>query len=212
MKYNESGKLEVSELKDLGESISISYKKVDSSKIKPENVIGSYDEENETRTGIQAIQDVYEELNIIPEILAAPGYSHIKEIEQALVKATARISDRWEAICYTDINSDEADSREKALKWKETNKYNSNCEKTCWPKFKTGNKELWGSIVAIVRKLQTDIENDGIPYESSSKMNLMKKELQQLFIVVENTFYGGHIWRTMIMVRLLLLMKSLMLT
>lgn len=168
LKYNESGKLEVSELKDLGESISISYKKVDSSKIKPENVIGSYDEENETRTGIQAIQDVYEELNIIPEISAAPGYSHIKEIEQALVKSTSRISDRWEAICYTDINSDEADSREKALKWKETNKYNSNCEKTCWPKFKTGNKELWGSIVAIVRKLQTDIENDGIPYESSS--------------------------------------------
>ncbi len=118
LKYNESGKLEVSELKDLGESISISYKKVDSSKIKPENVIGSYDEENETRTGIQAIQDVYEELNIIPEILAAPGYSHIKEIEQALVKATARISDRWEAICYTDINSDEADSREKHLSGK----------------------------------------------------------------------------------------------
>ncbi len=131
LKYNESGQLEVSELEDgLGESISISYKKVETSKIKPENVIGSYEEETETRTGIQAIQDVYEELNIIPEILAAPGYSHIKEIEQALVKSTSRISDRWEAICYTDINSNEADSREKALKWKDANKYNSTCEKT----------------------------------------------------------------------------------
>lgn len=52
LKYNESGQLEVSELEDgLGESISISYKKVETSKIKPENVIGSYEEETETRTG-----------------------------------------------------------------------------------------------------------------------------------------------------------------
>ncbi|MBN1048710.1 hypothetical protein FDC27_05185 [Clostridium botulinum] len=171
LKYNESGVLEISQLgdtKSLGESVSVTYKKVDTSKIKSENVIGSYNEETETRTGIQAIQDVYEELNIIPEISAAPGYSHIKEIEQALVKATSKISDRWESICYTDINSLEADSRDKAIKWKEEHKYNSKCEKTCWPKFITGKKVLWGSIVAIVRKLQTDAENDGIPYETSS--------------------------------------------
>ncbi len=171
LKYNESGVLEISELKKedpLGDSIEVSYKKSDTSKITDENVIGSYDEETETRTGIQAIQDVYETLNIIPEIVAAPGFSHKKEIEQALVKATSKISDRWEAICYTDIDSDEADSREKAIKWKEDNKYNSKCEKTCWPKFVTGKKVLWASIVAVVRKLQTDAENDGIPFESSS--------------------------------------------
>lgn len=171
LKYNESGILEISELnKDdlLGESVEVTYKKVDTTKIKNENVIGSYDEQTETRTGIQAIQDVYESLNIIPEIVAAPGFSHIKEIEQALVKVTSKISDRWEAICYTDIDSNAADSREKAIKWKENNKYNSKCEKTCWPKFITGNKVLWASIIAIVRKLQTDAENDGIPFESSS--------------------------------------------
>ena len=52
LKYNESGQLEVSELEDgLGESISISYKKVETSKIKPENVIGSYEEETEGSRG-----------------------------------------------------------------------------------------------------------------------------------------------------------------
>lgn len=171
LKYNESGILEILELdekKPLEKSSTVTYKKVDTLKIKTENIIGLYNEESETRTGIQAIQDVYESLNIIPEIIAAPGYSQIKEIEQALVKVTSKISDRWEAICYTDIDSKEADSRTKAIKWKEQNNYNSKCEKTCWPKFITGKKVLWGSIVAIVRKLQTDAENDGIPYESSS--------------------------------------------
>ncbi|AIY82058.1 phage tail sheath family protein [Clostridium botulinum 202F] len=170
-KYNESGVLEITG-KDLGNEVSITYKKSDTSKIKSENVIGSYDEETESRTGIQAVSDVYEELNIIPEIIAAPGFSQIKEVEKALVKSTSKISDRWEAICYIDINSDEATSRDKAIEWKVKNNYNANCEKICWPKFRSGNKVLWASIVAIVRKLQTDSINSGIPYESSSNKEI----------------------------------------
>lgn len=167
LKYDANGNLLVLGDK-LGESVSITYKKIDLKRITDSDVIGIYDEEDETRTGIQAVEDVYEDLNLVPAKIAAPGYSQHKEVEQALVKITSKITDRWEAICYTDIDSNEAYSREKAIEWKSKHAYNSNSEKVCWPKFTSGNKEIWGSVIAIVRSLQTDSEHGDIPYESAS--------------------------------------------
>ena len=133
VKYDASGNLTIIG-DDLEESVSVTYKRVDLTLIKTADIIGIYDEDEETRTGIQAISDVYEDLNLVPAIVAAPGYSQIKEVEQALVKITSKITDRWEAICYTDLDSSVAMTREMAIEWKNENKYNSNCEKTCWPK------------------------------------------------------------------------------
>ena len=170
IKYNADGKLEISG-DNLEDTVSVKYKSCTINITKTE-IIGTYDEDTETRTGIQAISDVYEELNLVPSMTAAPGYSQIKDVEQALVKMTSKITDRWEAVCYTDIDSNSADSRDSAIEWKNTNKYNSNCEKTFWPKVKSGGKELWMSIVAIVRKIQTDIENGDIPYETASNKEI----------------------------------------
>lgn len=167
VKYDASGNLTIIG-DDLEESVSVTYKRVDLTLIKTADIIGIYDEDEETRTGIQAISDVYEDLNLVPAIVAAPGYSQIKEVEQALVKITSKITDRWEAICYTDLDSSVAMTREMAIEWKNENKYNSNCEKTCWPKVISGGRELWLSILAIVRKLQTDAKNGDVPYETAS--------------------------------------------
>jgi len=167
VKYNDSGKVQITGDK-LAATVSVIYKKVDPTIITAADVIGIYDETNEKRTGIKAIADVYEELNLVPAIIAAPGYSQIKEVEQALVSSTSKITDRWEAVCYTDIDSKLATNREAAIKWKTDNNYKSNNEKVCWPKVKVGDKELCMSIVAIVRKLQTDVKNKDIPYESAS--------------------------------------------
>lgn len=167
IKYNDSGKLQITG-DALVSPVQVTYKKVDPTAITKADVIGIYDESNEKRTGIKAIADVYEELNLVPAITAAPGFSQIKEVEQALVSSSSKITDRWEAVCYTDIDSNVATSRDEAIKWKNDNNYKSNSEKVCWPKVKVGDKELWMSIVAIVRKLQTDVANKDIPYESAS--------------------------------------------
>lgn len=104
VKYNDSGKLQITG-DNLAATVSVIYKKVDPTIITAADVIGIYDETNEKRTGIKAIADVYEELNLVPAIIAAPGYSQIKEVEQALVSTTSKITDRWEAVCYVDIDS-----------------------------------------------------------------------------------------------------------
>lgn len=165
--YTEQGYFKI-----IGETLqgvlTVNYKKVDVSAISDTEIVGTYNADNGTKTGIKCIDDVYEELNLIPSIISAPGYNHIPKVEQALVSMTSKISDRWEAVCFTDIDPTAADTITKAIDWKRTNKYNSNEEKVCWPKGIIGQKEIWMSISAIVAKLQTDVTNNDIPYETPS--------------------------------------------
>lgn len=171
LSYTDDGYLEITG-ENLESTVSISYKKVILDSITAENIIGIYNQSTEARTGIQAVADVYEELNEIPTMLAAPGYSQIPAVEKALVSMCSSISGRWEANCFTDLDSKEATSIEAAIQWKADNSYNSNYEKTCWPKGLIGTKEIWLSICTIVRKMQTDAGNDDIPYESPSNKQI----------------------------------------
>lgn len=167
LEYNEQGFLKIKGT-NLGDSITVSYKTVLPGGIIGTDIIGSYNSATEERTGIRAIADVYEELNLVPSIIAAPGFSQIPAVEQALVATTSKISDKWEAICFNDIDSDVATTLDQALAWKKENNYTSNYEKICWPKGIVAGKEIWLSICAIVAKLQTDVQNDNIPFETPS--------------------------------------------
>lgn len=167
LEYTDEGYLKIRG-DDLGESVTVTYKSVLPSNITEADVIGSYNSETEERTGIRAIADVYEELNLVPSLIAAPGFSQIPKVEQALVASTSKISDKWEAICFNDIDSKAATTLEQALAWKKENNYTSNYEKTCWPKGIVAGKEIWLSICAIVAKLQTDVKNENIPFETPS--------------------------------------------
>ncbi|WP_459482114.1 hypothetical protein [Clostridium saccharoperbutylacetonicum] len=173
--YTNEGYLKITDISEdgLGDSITVSYRKIDSSKVTDTDVIGTYISEKDERTGIKAIADVYEELNLIPSITSAPGFNHIPKVEQALVAITSKISDKWEAICFTDLDcSSTTNTIEKAIEWKRNNNYNSNSEKVCWPKGVVAGKEMWLSICAIVAKLQTDVKNDNIPCESPSNKQI----------------------------------------
>lgn len=175
LEYTNEGYLKITDISSdgLGDSITVSYKEIDPTKVTDTDIVGTYKVETDERTGIKAIADVYEELNLIPSILSAPGFNQFKKVEQALVATTSKISDKWEAVCFTDLEcSSNTNTIEKAIEWKITNGYNSNSEKVCWPKGIVAGKEMWLSICAIVAKLQTDIQNDNIPCETPSNKQI----------------------------------------
>ncbi len=175
LEYTNDGYLKITDISagGLGDSISVSFKTVDPGKVTDTDIVGTYNVDTDERTGIKAIGDVYEELNLIPSILSAPGFNQYKKVEQALVATTSKISDKWEAICVTDLEcSSSVNTIEKAIDWKNTNGYNSNSEKVCWPKGIVAGKEMWLSICAIVAKLQTDIQNENIPCETPSNKQI----------------------------------------
>jgi phage tail sheath protein FI len=124
------------------------------------------------RTGLACVDLIYQMFNMIPTILAAPGWSHRPEVEAALLEKCQKINGHWDAMCVVDIDSAAAKTITAAKAWKQTNAFTSKLEKVCWPKVTIGDKKFWLSTLAIVRMCLTDHANENIPYESPSNKQL----------------------------------------
>lgn len=173
--YKDDGKLEITMLLDaetMPDEIDVTYKHVDPSSATSSDIIGTYNPDNETMTGIRAVEHVYEELNVVPTIITAPGFNEDEKVRQALVSSTKQISDKWEATAFTDLDADTVKNIEDAIKWKKAKGFNSNEEKTFWPKAIMGGRIVHLSVMAIVAKMQTDVKYDNIPYQTPSNKQI----------------------------------------
>jgi phage tail sheath protein FI len=132
-----------------------------------DDIIGGTDA-NGKRTGLDCVDLVYQTYNMVPSIIAAPGWSHKPTVEAALIAKCQKINGHWDAVCVVDIDSTTAKTIAAATAWKTTNTYTSTLEKVCWPKVKSGDKEFWLSTLTVVRMQQTDYANGNVPYESPS--------------------------------------------
>jgi uncharacterized protein len=120
------------------------------------------------RKGIAVVDLVYQTYNMIPTILAAPGWSQTKTVKEALVTKAQKINGHWDAIVVADIDSDTTNSISAAKSWKETNGYTDHILKAGWPKGQIAGKVFHASTLMVVRMQQTDFANDNVPYESPS--------------------------------------------
>ncbi len=135
--------------------------------VAPTDIVGGI-QVNGSRTGLACVDLIYQKYNMVPSILAAPGWSHKPTVEAALISKCQKINGHWDTVCVTDIDSSAALTIAAAKTWKTTNAYESRLEKVCWPKVKSGEKEFWLSTLAVVRMQQTDYQNEDVPYESPS--------------------------------------------
>ncbi len=124
------------------------------------------------RTGLACVDLIYQMFNMIPTILAAPGWGHKPEVEAALLEKCQKINGHWDALSVVDIDSAAAKTIATAKAWKQTNAYTSRLEKVCWPKVTIADKKFWLSTLTVVRMCLTDHANENIPYESPSNKQL----------------------------------------
>ena len=168
--YTDDGRVLIKDLKSaLVSPVTVTYDKMDKTKVTNNDIIGGTDE-NGIRTGISCIELIYQTFNLIPTILAAPGWSNIKEIKEALVTKASNINSHWDALVAADIDCSDTGAKTitAAKTWKDTNIYTDTNLKIFWPKVINDTKKYWLSTMAIVRMQQTDYDNDNIPYESPS--------------------------------------------
>ncbi len=142
------------------------------SDVSASDIVGDVETDG-TRKGIACVDLVYQMFNMVPSILAAPGWSQLPDVEAALVSKCQKINGHWDAICVVDIDSSTASSVAASVTWKATNSYTSRLEKVCWPKVENGEREFWLSTMAVVRMQQTDYDNGNVPYESPSNKPIM---------------------------------------
>ena len=169
--YSADGQVMIKAITTLVSPVTVAYDKIDKTKITNANVIGGKDV-NEKRTGISCLELVYQTFNMIPTILAAPGWSQIPAIKVELVSKAQKLNGHWDLEVVADIESTTSKTIVLAKAWKDTNLYNDVNLKICWPKAKSSDKVYWLSTLTVLRMQQTDYSNGDVPYESPSNKQL----------------------------------------
>lgn len=162
---------------DIGGSLtsplSVEFYEVDTSQVTAATVEGSVTTAGDA-SGIHAVKYVYLNYNIVPTVMAAPGWSHIQSVGETLKSVGNKINGHWYAFIYEDLPCDSAALHgiDKIAAVKEAMGYNNYNAKACWPCTLKNGKVYHLSTLSVVRAMQTDRANNGIPYETGSNKQI----------------------------------------
>jgi phage tail sheath protein FI len=151
----------------VGASLDLSFDEIDMTNVTGTTIIGGTDA-NGIRTGIDAIDLIYQTFNMIPTIFAAPGWSHIEDVDTALKSKSQKFNGHWFAWVNSDIDSDTTTTITAAKTAKNTNGFIGVMESPCWPMAYKGVRKFHISTLATVTMQMVDFQNDNVPYETPS--------------------------------------------
>lgn len=160
----------------LSGSVNVTYSEVDVSMVDAEAVIGGATEAG-VYTGLGCVQLVYQELNMIPNLIVCPGWSDKPAVYKAMIEAGVKINGHWDAFVYADIPvfdaSAKVDTISLAKKWQEDNNYNSERSKVFWPQAKDADGITYhAAVLGAWRTMLVDASHNGVPMESPSNKAL----------------------------------------
>lgn len=195
----------------------VEYSVVDPSQITEDDIIGGFDVETHTTTGLELIDSVFPKYTVAPDIILCPNWSHNAEVAAVMAAKAENINGVFEAIAILDVDTTEESGvtyYSEVLEWKKKNNIMKEMEIVCFPKVALGDRifnlstQLAGSMSA------TDNNDDlggGTPCESASNKSLQADrmvtaagkeivmDLQNANYLNENgivtglNFYGGFV-------------------
>lgn len=151
-------------------SVDASYYEIEADAIAAEDIIGGINV-NGKYSGLGALQVVYTNTYDIPNIISAPGWSHIPSVYNAMTAASQQINGHWNAFVLADIPIAEEgtliDTISKAKAWKLNHGYDSEFSKVYWPMGKDAlGRSVHLSTLAGVTMLSVDTSNNHVPMET----------------------------------------------
>lgn len=157
--------------------VQASYSEIDTTNLDKDDIIGGVTAGG-VYTGLGCVSLVYQELNLIPNLIAAPGWSADSAVYEAMVSAATKIDGHWEAFAVADIPVEDCDTISEAITWKKTNGFVNERTKVNWPM----GQDVYGNIyhlstACVWAMMITDANNDGIPMETpSNKQTFIAKQ------------------------------------
>ena len=120
---------------------------------------------------------MYQEHNLIPNLIVAPGWSEIPEVYEAMITAGTKINGHWDAFVLADLPLQDGDTAvdnvDAAIEWAEDKGYKNERSKTFWPQFADSLGNVFhGSTLSAWRMQLVDAEHNGIPMETPSNKAL----------------------------------------
>lgn len=152
-------------------SVEVTYSEVDDTQVTADDVIGDKTPNGEY-SGIYAVNLVFNLFDAVPNIIAAPGFSHIPEVYKTLCKCARKINGHWDAVVFADMpivdgDMNPIDTIDLAIKWKDDNAYDDERSKVFWPQVvDTEGRICHISALATAEQMRVDASHNGIPFES----------------------------------------------
>lgn len=153
----------------VGASLELSFDEIDITNVSATTIIGGTDA-NGVKTGINAIELIYQTYNMIPTIFAAPGWSNIEDVDTALKSKSQNLNGHWYAWVNSDIDCSEAGAKTitSAKTAKTTSGFTGVMEGPCWPMTYKSSRKFHISTLTTVTMQMVDFQNDNVPYETPS--------------------------------------------
>lgn len=157
-------------------NVEASYNEVDPTMVEAADIIGGVTAGGEY-SGLGALQLLYQEKYAVCNLLAAPGWSKIPEVYNAMVVAASQINGHWDAFVCADIplndGTNDVDTIAKALTWKKENGFTNERSKVFWPMAKGTDGSLYHlSTMAVVELMRADYSHDSVPMETCGNKDI----------------------------------------
>lgn len=164
-------------LESIGDEQSFSaqatYSEVDPSAVAKADIIGGVTAAG-VYTGLGCVQLIYQELNMIPNLIAAPAWSEDADVYEAMIVAGMKVNGHWDANIYADLpvvdaNSKPIDTIDGVIAFKAGSAYNSERSKVFWPQTEDVSGRVYhASVLAVWRTMLMDTTHGSVPMESPS--------------------------------------------
>ncbi|MCT8975495.1 phage tail sheath family protein [Clostridium sp. CX1] len=149
-------------------TLSVSYTKIDPSKVTDNDIIGGVDANTGASTGLELINSIFPKFGLVPGTIIAPKYSKKPTIEAVMKAKASSVNTYFKACTAVDIDTLEANTYTKVSGWKNEGNYISENEFVCWPKLAFNNKIYnFSTHLASLMNL-VDSKNDDTPHKSPS--------------------------------------------
>lgn len=167
------------------EALTITYDMVDATLVDADDIIGSTDGEG-LNLGLYAIKSVYQQTGYIPSYLVVPGFSDMPDVHAAMKKVSAKVNGHWDVFMMVDMPIHDGESAltiSSAAQWKTVNGYNQENETVSFPAVKGTDGNIYHlSVLRAAAHQKLLLENDGIPYNTSSNTDCP---------IIENLYLGA---------------------
>ena len=124
-------------------------------------------------SGLSVIDACMSMVGVIPDLICAPGFSHLSVVAAIMATKAAGINGLFRAKALADVDcSAEGVTEYSALTpWKNKNNMVDENQILCWPMVKLGDYQFHMSTQLAGLMAKVDTDNAGVPYESPSNKN-----------------------------------------
>lgn len=152
--------------------ISVKGKVLAPEMVTEEDLIGAYDSELGTESGMEVLRQVYPKLGLIPAILLAPGWAEKPNVGAALQVKCQDINGAFRAVCLLDLDTSQARKYTDCLKVKEEMGYEDPHGIVLWPRVTINGKSMAYSAAYGAMMSYYTANNNDVPYLYPSNREL----------------------------------------